>query len=172
MQLFVHVIREYEQTQRGLAAGCFEATTHDLRLLIRQAKGRNAQPSAAILDSRTLQSTPESGGHAGYEGATRRNGSKVPAAVDTLGHLLALIVTRANKQARAQVGELAQAVQEATGSAVEIAFVDQGSTGEDPAQAALEQGIQLEVVKLPQAGRGFVSAFSTMGRGAFLCLAR
>ncbi len=58
----------------------------DLRLLLRGIKGRKGQPSAAIFDSRVLQSTPESGGHAGYDGAKRRKGSKVHVAVDTLGH--------------------------------------------------------------------------------------
>lgn len=139
-----------------MAAGCFTALVDDLRLLLREAKGRNRQPSAAIFDSRTLQSTPESGNHAGYDGAKRRKGSKVHAAVDTLGNLLSLLVTPANEQDRAQVGELAQAVQEATGQSVEIAFVDAGYTGDAPAEAAKEHGIRLEVVKLPEAKRGFV----------------
>lgn len=78
------------------------------------------------------------------------------AAVDTLGNLLSLLVTPANEQDRAQVGELAQAVQEATGQSVEIAFVDAGYTGDAPAEAAKEHGIRLEVVKLPEAKRGFV----------------
>lgn len=146
----------YQQTQRWLAAGCFAALVDDLRLLLREAQGRKRQPSAAIFDSRTLQSTPESGSRAGYDGAKRRKGSKVHAAVDTLGNLLALLVTPANEQDRAQVGELAQAVQEITGQSVELAFVDQGYTGEAPAQEAKAHGMQLEVVKLPQAKRGFV----------------
>ncbi len=130
----------YQQTQRWLAAGCFEAMVDDLRLLLREAKGRNRQPSAAIFDSRTLQSTPESGSHAGYDGAKRRKGSKVHAAVDTLGNLLALLVTPANEQDRAQVGELAEAVQDVTGQSVELAFVDAGYTGEVPAEAAKQAG--------------------------------
>ncbi|GIK57555.1 MAG: hypothetical protein BroJett015_32180 [Chloroflexota bacterium] len=77
-------------------------------------------------------------------------------AVDTLGNLLALLVTPANEQGRAQVGQLAQAVQETTGATVEVAFVDQGYTGEDAARAAEEQGMRLEVVKLPEAKKGFV----------------
>ena len=64
---------------------------------------------AVILDGRTLQSTPASGQRAGYDGYKRKKGSKGHAAVDTLGHLLALKVTPANAQERAQVGELAQA---------------------------------------------------------------
>ncbi len=102
--------------QRWLRAGSFESIVHDLRELLRVAQGRTPQPTAAIFDGRTLQSTPESGGRAGWDGAKKRNGSKVHMAVDTLGHLLALLVTPANDQERAQVAELAKAVQEATGT--------------------------------------------------------
>ena len=77
-------------------------------------------------------------------------------AVDTVGHLLALLVTPANEQERAQVATLAKAVQEVTEQTVEVAFVDQGYTGDGPAEAALQQGIRLEVVKLDEAKRGFV----------------
>lgn len=146
----------YQQAQRWLAAGSFEAIVHDLRVMLRLAEGRAAQPSAAIFDSRTMQSTPESGARAGYDGHKRKKGSKVHMAVDTLGHLLALHVTPADEQERAQVEELAKAVQEATDGHVELAWVDQGYTGEEPAQAAQEHGITLEVVKLPEAKRGFV----------------
>lgn len=146
----------YQQTQRWLKAGVFAAIVDDLRAVLRLAQGRHEEPSAAIFDSRTLQSSPESGHRAGYDGAKRRKGSKVHLAVDTLGHLLALHVTPANEQDRAQVGELAAAVQEVTGGTVELAFVDAGYTGDEPAQAAKEQGMRLEVIKLPQAKRGFV----------------
>ena len=84
----------YQQTRRWLSAGVFEAMVHDLRALLRLSEGRAASdPTAAILDSRTLRSTPESGSRGGYDGAKRKKGSKVHAAVDTLGHLLALFVT-------------------------------------------------------------------------------
>jgi transposase len=146
----------YQQMRRWMDAGVFEAIVHDLRELLRQAQGRTPQPTAAVLDSRTLQSTPESGPRAGYDGHKRKKGSKVHVAVDTLGHLLALLVTPANEQDRAQVAALASAVQEATGQSVEVAFVDQGYTGEGAAEAAAEHGIRLEVVKLPDAKRGFV----------------
>jgi transposase len=146
----------YQQAQRWLAAGSFEAIVHDLRVILRLAEGRNAEPSAAIFDARTMQSTPESGARAGYDGHKRKKGSKVHMAVDTLGHLLAMHVTPANEQERAQVEELAKAVQQVTDSNIEIAFVDQGYTGEDAARAAQEQGITLQVVKLPEAKRGFV----------------
>jgi transposase len=146
----------YQQTQRWLAAGVFEDLVRDLRMLLRECADRMPQPRAAIFDSRTVQSTPESGARAGYDGAKRRKGTKTHAAVDTLGHLLALVVTPADAQDRAQVADLAAQVQEATGEAVEVAFVDQGYTGEEPAADAAAAGIRLEVVKLPAAKRGFV----------------
>src|SRR5579884_2745032 len=78
----------YQQTQRWIKAGSFEAIVHDLRGLLRALQGRDPRPSAVIFDGRTLQSTPESGARAGYDGYKRKKGSKVHAAVDTLGHLL------------------------------------------------------------------------------------
>src|SRR5258706_5188399 len=118
----------YDQAQRWIRAGVFEALAHDLRKMLRLLAARAMQPSAAILDGRTLQSTPESGARAGYDGYKRKKGSKVHIAVDTLGHLLALKVTPANEQERAQVADLIAEVQEVTGGTVEVAFVDQGYT--------------------------------------------
>jgi transposase len=146
----------YQQTQRWIRAGCFEMIVEDLRSLLREFAGRNAKPTAMILDSRTIQSTPESEARAGYDGAKRRKGSKVHAAVDTLGHLLALHVTSADEQDRAQVEQLAAEVQRITEQNVELAYVDQGYTGEAAEQAAAGHGIQLEVIKHTEAKRGFV----------------
>src|SRR5688572_20138846 len=146
----------YQQSQRWLKAGVFEALAHDLRALLRLAAGRPPEPTAVIFDGRTLQSTPESGARAGYDGHKQRTGSKTHLAVDTLGHLLALLVTPANEQERAQVEALARQVQAVTGERVELAYVDQGYTGEAPAAAAAAHGIRLEVVKHAEAKHGFV----------------
>lgn len=128
----------YQQTQGWIQAGCVEAKLNDLRSIIRIAQGRKSQPRAVILDSRTLQSTCESGPRTGYDGDKRKRGSKVHMAVDTMGQFLAVHITPANEQERAQVGALARLVQEVTGQTVEVAFADQGYTGEEPAQAALD----------------------------------
>lgn len=146
----------YQQTRRWLCARVFEEMVHDLRTLLRLSKGRGAQPTGAILDSRTLRSTPESGSRGGYDGAKRKKGSKVHAAVDTLGELLALSVSPANEDDRQQVGKLAREIQQVTGENVELAYVDQGYTGEKASDAAKEHGIRLEVVKHEEAKRGFV----------------
>ncbi len=131
----------YQQAQRWIAAGSFEAIVHDLRLLLRAIKGRQPRLSATIWDGRTLQSSPESGGRAGYDGYKRRKGSKVHQAVDTLGYLLAVHVTPASEQI-AQVDQLAQAVQAVTGEQVELAYVDQGYSGDAPEHAAATHGIR------------------------------
>jgi transposase len=64
----------YQQGQRWLAAGVFKTLAEDLRALLRIASGRNAEPTAAIIASRTLRSTPESGPRDGYDGAKRKRG--------------------------------------------------------------------------------------------------
>lgn len=146
----------YQQTQRWIAAGVFEAMVHDLRELLWLAGGRIPAPRAVILDNPTLQSTPESGHRAGYDGTKRKKGSKVHIAVDTLGHLLALHGTSADQQDRAQVRKAAEEVQKITGKTVKLVFVDQGYTGEQPAADAKRSGIELSVVKRPEAKRGLV----------------
>jgi transposase len=95
----------YQQTQRWLAAGCFEALVDDLRAVLRLAAGRKAEPSA---------------------------------------------------EDRGEVEHLAQAIQAVTDDGVEIAWVDQGYTGARAERAAARHGIELKVVKLPEAKRGFI----------------
>ena len=144
----------YQQTQRWLKAGVFEEMIHDLRVLLRLSKERAPETTAAIVDSRTLRSTPESGSRGGYDG--HKKGSKVHAAVDTLGHLLALRVSPANEDDRKELEKLSEEIQKATGQNVELAYVDQGYTGEKASESAAEHGIRLEVVKHEEAKRGFV----------------
>lgn len=153
----------YQQTQRWLKAGVFEAMVHDLRVVLRLADvdakdgaGRGPHPSAVVLDGTVLRSTPESGHRAGYSGHKRKKGSKLHLAVDTLGHLLALRVTPADVDERAEVAALAAEVQAVTGGTVELAYVDQGYTGAAVAADAAAQGIAVDVVRLPEAKRGFV----------------
>lgn len=146
----------YQQAQRWIRAGRFADMVHDLRVLLRWTQGRTDDPTAVILDSRTLQSSPESGHRASWDGAKRRKGSKTHIAVDTLGHLLALLVTPAKTNDREPVGALTAAVQAETGQLVEVAYVDEGYTGPKPAAAAAAHGIELVVISLPETKHGFV----------------
>ncbi len=113
--------------------------------------GAPGSPSAP-----TLRSSPESGERAAYDGAKRKKGSKLHLAVDTLGHVLALHVTPANVDDRAEVERLVDAVQDATAGSVEVAFADQGYNGERAEAAAKAHGIELVIVRLPEAKKGFV----------------
>lgn len=146
----------YQQTRRWLQAGVFETIAHDLRIIERIWKDRDEQPSAVVLDARTLQSTPESGERAGYDGHKKKHGSKIHIAVDTLGNLLSVIVTAANEQERDQVAVLAERVKVLTDGRVQLAYVDQGDTGERAAAGAEAHHIELEVVKHTEAKKGLV----------------
>jgi transposase len=146
----------YQQHVRWIDAGCYEDLLEAARKLVRTTVKRDPQPSAAVFDSRTLRSTPESGQRAGYDGHKRTNGSKVHTATDTMGNPLALEISPADEQDRAHVGELSEKTQIATENSVEKAFVDQGYTGKPAEEAAKEHGIELEVVKVEGVKGGFV----------------
>jgi hypothetical protein len=114
------------------------------------------QPTAIILDSRTVQWTPERGARADYDVGKRRKRSKTHLVVETLGHLLTALVSAADEQDTTQVAHPGAVVQQLTFQTVELAYVDQDYTGEDTTTAVATHGIRLEVVKLPEAKRGFV----------------
>ena len=146
----------YQQARRWQQAGVFEQIAHELRLIERVLKDRPEEPTAAVLDGRVLRSTPESGHRASYDGYKRTNGSKVHIAVDTLGNLLAVVISGAKTQERHEVASVCAKLKEATGGTVELAYVDQGYTGEVAAAAARTHDVELEVVKHTEAKRGFV----------------
>jgi putative transposase len=72
-----------------------ETLRGDLRVL----EGRNRQPSAAIIDSQSVKTTDRGGAH-GFDSAKKVNGRKRHILVDTLGLLLAVVVTAASVQDR------------------------------------------------------------------------
>ena len=160
-----------QQALRWTRAGCFEAMTHDLRAILRLLHERAEEPSAVVLDGRTLQSSPESGGRAGYDGYKRKKGSKVHVAVDTLGHLLALVVTPANAQQRAQVETLAQQVQAVTAQNVELAYVDQGYTGKKSGAGGCRPWHPPGGGQTRRGQARLCPATTPLGGGTILCLA-
>lgn len=146
----------------------FEQIAHDLRAIGRVLAERAPDPSV-IFDARTLQSTPESGERAGFDGHKNKRGSKIHIAVDTLGHLLAVLVTPADFQERDFAAALADEVQAATGGTVKVAFVDQGYTGAEPA-ARRRRGIDRGQAPRSEARLRLVAR--PLGGGADLRLAR
>ena len=135
----------YAQTQRWVQAAVFAAMVQDLRLLL---------DLAVRAPPRRVRHAPRA--RPGDDGGTRQRGSTVQRAVDTLGQRLALVVTPATTQERAQVVALAEAVQAVTGEPVALAFVDHDDSGDEAAAVAAEPGLRLAVVPLPASTRGFV----------------
>jgi transposase len=142
----------YQQSRRWLDAGCFEAMVMDLRAMIRfagpaQCRGPGRPYPAVELRERSAQRLRRLQTQERQQGAHGRRHA---------GHLLAVHVTPANEQERAHVFELCEAVQTVTGQTVELAWADQGYTGEQPKQDAKAHGIELQVIKLAEAKKGFV----------------
>jgi transposase len=73
-----------------------------------------------------------------------------------LGYFCGFLASCARAKDRAQIAELVRKVQEVAGEQAEVAFVDQGYTGEAAAEAAKAHGIQLQVVTHSEARSGFV----------------
>lgn len=68
----------YQPQQCWLKAGVFDALVHDLRMLLHEIEGCTPLPQAAMLDTRTLLSSPESDTRAGYDAYKRRKGTRFP----------------------------------------------------------------------------------------------
>ena len=104
------------------------------------------QPTAACIDSRTLQSTPESGARAGYDGAKRRKGSSSHRRRHAGPPACAARDPR--RSGRSRPGEALERTAGDRRGTVEMAYVDQSYTGPTAAEAAQSHGIRLEVVNL------------------------
>ena len=145
----------YQQTRRWQEHGVFEEINRDMRDLLRHLQGKDYPPTAMIIDSRTMQSTPESGGRAGYDAGKKKKGSKTHVAVDMYGNLLALLVTPANQADRDVAYDLAVQVQQATGESVKVCFADGAYSGQATADNLAACGLELVVVKRTDGQAGF-----------------
>ena len=92
-----------------LAAGVWESMRHHLVIMLREGAGREASPTAAIIDTQSVRSA-ENGGPRGWDAAKRLKGRKRHAAVDTDGLLLGVVVHAADIQDADGLGELLKRV--------------------------------------------------------------
>ena len=122
--------------------GLFERVNHALVMTDRERSGREASPSAAVIDSQSVKTT-ESGGPKGYDAAKRVMGRKRHALVDTDGRALLIMPHPASVQDRDGAGPVLQASRRPFPFIARV-FADAGYASERVSQATR---IAVEIVR-------------------------
>ncbi len=119
----------------------------------RERAGKEASPSAGIIDSQSVRTT-ESGGPKGYDAGKKVNGRKRHILVDTLGLLLVLVVHTADIQDRDGLALVCRRPRRRF-PWLRLIFADGGYQGETAACAAAQEGLRLSIVTRDPGTRGF-----------------
>ena len=124
-----------------------------LVMAAREREGREASPTAAIIDSQSVRTT-EAGGPRGYDAGKKVNGRKRHILVDTLGLLLVVVIHAANIQDRDGLALVCRRLRRRF-PWLRLIFADGGYQGETAACAAAQERLRLQIVKREPGSHGF-----------------
>ena len=147
---------------RSTVFGCFRRLWEDgtwpaihamLVMAARERAGKEASPTAGIIDSQSVRTT-EAGGPKGYDAGKKIDGRKRHVLVDTLGLLLVLVVHPADLQDRDGLALVCRRLRRRF-PWLRLIFADGGYRGEAAACAAAREGLRLAIVARDPGTRGF-----------------
>jgi len=138
----------YKTFRRWQAQGLFEAMYDELRKLWRARQHRAPEPTGAVVDSQSVKTSPQ-GGPKGYDAGKKVKGRKRHVVTDTLGLLLAVVITAANVQDRDAVHPAVErAKQKVPG--IQRLYADAGYAGAAARTLREQHGISVEIVRHPR----------------------
>jgi putative transposase len=127
-----------------------------LREQVRQAEGRNREPSAALVDSQSLRGAETvPAASRGYDAGKNVNGRKRHIVTDTCGLLLAVLVTGAGVQDR-DAGYTLMWIIRTVFPAVRLVWADSGYAGQLVGWTAAKLGLSVQIVRKLAGQAGFV----------------